>query len=762
MNLVCEKLTTDEIWVFIEMARRIRRVWKDRPFNPKHALKRCKWEQSPLEFWGKPDPHERFSDSEFDFVLECFSDDAVYPVVDTASNEPLVMAHRAGESHWRLDALSKEVIQWWQCNLERDSWKSRIRSDDGAMTGCGFGNLKAYGDKVQTAPIKPITLLFGKNSSGKSSFLHGLLMLDHAIKTSNLDVCKPQLAGGRLDLGGFTNQLRGRDTSRRMTWRCEVDVSAALGVTESWLDPESARVYMEIEFGFAPVYLDRGVDHDASSMNISAPVDHDRASSASVPLPIRATVFVNRVWFAKYDFFVNSPGNGMGWSRPEFNSKHPALVNALRLLADRVAVDQPTADDLDSLARALYFCTDDYWSEMSSSPTGRRFVLPYADGDLAPAKQDLWLCRLLEHEEFCNLFGDKWRPMRWVLSMRKKMPRLHSCSEEALAVAANESRFESIWELIEKVLDGAALWLRTLRYVGPHRDQPSDSFGPRHLPSAVAPESSPESDPWHYLARNEQSRQAVNCWLNKRFRTPYYVSLLSHVPWGLIVGGSRDSISSRFSAELRRLLDSASSPGKGEEVASDPTEAGAAPHGDASAPIDLDKRIQDLCIEWGNDLHRRNKLRQEIVLVDETTGIPHKSSDLGYGISQLVPVVVASLAQRGKTILIEQPELHLHPAMQCELADLFIEAAMGQTKNRFILETHSEHLILRLLRRIRETTKGTLPDDAWPVTPEDVAVVYAEPTEEGTVLHEMKITDDGDFDEDWPEGFFEERLDELF
>jgi len=77
------------------------------------------------------------------------------------------------------------------------------------------------------------------------------------------------------------------------------------------------------------------------------------------------------------------------------------------------------------------------------------------------------------------------------------------------------------------------------------------------------------------------------------------------------------------------------------------------------------------------------------------------------------------------------------------------------------LETHSEHLILRILRRIRETTENRLPAGMTPVRPEDVTVVYVDPTSDGSVIKHMEITPDGDFSEPWPGGFFTDRLNDL-
>jgi hypothetical protein len=142
-------------------------------------------------------------------------------------------------------------------------------------------------------------------------------------------------------------------------------------------------------------------------------------------------------------------------------------------------------------------------------------------------------------------------------------------------------------------------------------------------------------------------------------------------------------------------------------------------------------------------------------LVNKSTGVAASFRDVGFGFSQVLPVIVQSMLSKGKTLLIEQPELHLHPALQAKLGDVFIESALGKNKNTL-------HLILRLLRRIRETTEGELEEGDNPLRPEDVAVIYAKPTEKGTELIELRITEDGDFADKWPDGFFAERAKELF
>ena len=124
--------------------------------------------------------------------------------------------------------------------------------------------------------------------------------------------------------------------------------------------------------------------------------------------------------------------------------------------------------------------------------------------------------------------------------------------------------------------------------------------------------------------------------------------------------------------------------------------------------------------------------------------------DVGFGISQLLPFVVQSLASEKQIISIEQPEVHVHPRLQADLGNLFAEAIQKQ-QNQFIIETHSEHLILRLQRLVREKE----------IKPEDVSVIYISRKPEGAKAERLHLDEDGDFIDDWPNGFFPERLREL-
>ena len=136
--------------------------------------------------------------------------------------------------------------------------------------------------------------------------------------------------------------------------------------------------------------------------------------------------------------------------------------------------------------------------------------------------------------------------------------------------------------------------------------------------------------------------------------------------------------------------------------------------------------------------------------------------DLGVGVSQALPVIVAALHHKAGIVAIEEPESNIHPAFQVVLADLFITQAKANPGVLFLIETHSEHLMLRCLRRIRETAKGLLPEGIPLVSPENIAVHFVETAKEGPKIERKEIDEDGDFIDEWPGGFFEESFREKF
>lgn len=156
------------------------------------------------------------------------------------------------------------------------------------------------------------------------------------------------------------------------------------------------------------------------------------------------------------------------------------------------------------------------------------------------------------------------------------------------------------------------------------------------------------------------------------------------------------------------------------------------------------------------------------VLWDEKNNIEVKPHDIGVGISQLLPFLIAMIYDIRRDgiinmVAIEQPELHIHPKMQVELGDVLINRAqMGMP---LFIESHSEHILLRLLRRIRQTTNDEVPPERKQFYPENLSILYVNPPKDNNQspqIYKLRVDKDGEFKDRWPEGFFAERGQELF
>lgn len=125
-------------------------------------------------------------------------------------------------------------------------------------------------------------------------------------------------------------------------------------------------------------------------------------------------------------------------------------------------------------------------------------------------------------------------------------------------------------------------------------------------------------------------------------------------------------------------------------------------------------------------------------------------TDVGFGVSQVLPVLVLLYSVPEKSIiLLEQPEIHLHPAVQSQLADLMISVAKTR-QVQIIVESHSEHLLRRFQRRVAEET----------ITPKDLKLYFFN-TVRGKAKHEELSIDVFGHILNWPEHFFGDEMAEI-
>jgi predicted ATPase len=110
---------------------------------------------------------------------------------------------------------------------------------------------------------------------------------------------------------------------------------------------------------------------------------------------------------------------------------------------------------------------------------------------------------------------------------------------------------------------------------------------------------------------------------------------------------------------------------------------------------------------------------------------------------------MANTANR-RTVIFEQPEIHLHPAAQAQLADLFVEYINDKNGavNRILIETHSEYLIRKLQVLVADPDKK--------ISDDQVAIYYVDKDEKGdSYVEKMKLCENGQFEKAWPTGFFD-------
>jgi hypothetical protein len=156
--------------------------------------------------------------------------------------------------------------------------------------------------------------------------------------------------------------------------------------------------------------------------------------------------------------------------------------------------------------------------------------------------------------------------------------------------------------------------------------------------------------------------------------------------------------------------------------------------------------------EFGSSLNIKN-ISEELFSLSFDGGSPSRRTniaDAGFGASQVLPLIVQALtARKGSLTIAEQPEIHLNPRLQYLLADLFVE--MAGKGRRVVVETHSEHLLLRL-RRLVATGKAHH---------KMVGIYFVEKKDGASTARRLHLEPNGHIAaEVWPRGFFEDTLPE--
>lgn len=570
-----------------------------------------------------------------------------------------------------------------------------------------LGNFKAFG-KTQSIPIRPITLIFGANSAGKSSIIHAMLLARHAMETGELDIHRTAIGGESVDLGGFRQYVYRRDTGLNVEWSAEISPESFSTRLKELL-PEAKNILIGLTIGTSnpEENIFRKRTYDAC---IAAGVSEDKAKQISEKELIDWKTHLKTFWIEINKKPLLSMSYRQGDDSLQLDTldyEHPAFQKIITsIIQSMTTTEKLEKKDWEGIEEAV--------------------------NDLVPKVSF----------EIGNLFPSK---------LKKEMHQSETEEKHSLFPISKGSRKEDLKHVVEtflpRILQDIILGLtqnvesemNRLSYLGPLRSYPPRhiAFSQHHDPNWMAG----GGHAWDIVRKDTNIRFLVNKWL-----------------------GDKEKLSTNYELKVRNLLAIEDIEGKHFEIASEIISDFEKKYVDGKVD-DLFGELQDKITDLPGKLKDFEPVLSdipELVLIDKRTDTLVSHRDVGIGISQVLPVLVTAYASRNNIISIEQPEIHLHPALQAELGDIFIESALGERKNTFILETHSEHLILRILRRIRETAEGEIQKNHTPINPDQVAVIFVSPEKDGSEIIHIPVNEDGEFAEPWPGGFFPDRAKELF
>ena len=571
------------------------------------------------------------------------------------------------------------------------------------LTRIEIENFKGIGER-QAIDLKPITLLFGPNNAGKSTILQVLHYMRELLERQNPDPDQT-IAGGLIDLGGFRALVHNHELNRAITIKLVIDLSEDLGNDRL---PLNSGIHLgDTEFSNLDILYIFGGDTDfnkhAVVQELGVMVEVCWSDLLMGPYVSLLSLDMNGTQILS----IKSPPQKGRAIITDFNFEHPLL--------QRIIYQEDIVED-DELYQGDFPMHIDE-GDPFASPLGVEIwelSRDMAKGTPAFAKDDFRVT-------VSTPMGALPDPNK-SLDLELRDPEVDKPELEQIT-----SRVRGLATLLDELVLGpvrvANDYLSSMTYIGPLREIPTRNFRPR-----LSPDESRWARglaAWDLLYSDVKGDlvDAVNKWLGDeaKLHTGYQLErvVFREVP-----------VPSRLSSLFERGL--------------------------------TEDDLGEL-----QELYENLETRVEVALRDFEKDILVAPDDIGVGISQMIPVVVGCLADGVSLLAVEQPELHIHPALQVAMGDLLIRSAFGDQSDflsdkSLLVETHSEHIMLRLLRRIRQTSEGELPPDAPSLTSNDVSVIYVEAEEDSVKFYSLEVDGEGEFIDRWPRGFFGERAEELF
>lgn len=605
------------------------------------------------------------------------------------------------------------------------------------ITKLTLENFRSFKEK-QSIEFAPVTLLFGPNSVGKSTVLMALFYIRHILVNGDCNPLRLEELGNKY-VGGFEGLVHGRDLKK--TIRIGVEYSKGNSIGSSYTeirDLLNENENEDIDWLFSLPDASGTVENVAIEFIIAWSAQHKNAFVSECLISLDKEEFAT----------LKSTSDGLQPFIESINYLHPLLVGddhdewvefcfdsqipmhpkiahrAFTLKGMRISGDIPEFTDADIDYEKLI--------EDPVVETDEAFVSRYHEAlnneTIPETKRDNPIYKSIAAE---TMFLHSRLPFRNTVGA---VPILGKGLDTKLDFENRKEGaliIEILSDAILPAFDNLSTLLEDSICIGPLRVIPDPTYKPN--PNPQVKDWYNGLTAWDCLDKMSNTLLAeTDYWMGYKLSLGYGVAI-QHVE----TSSEYKHITFKpieYYEKYPETLD------KGGIVCTIP------PNGEMKV------------LSSQNILMNNKETINKVSIWDSINNIPVSPADIGVGVSQVLPLVIASLVRERGLIAVEQPELHVHPRVQTGLGDLLTQASKGAS---LLVETHSEHLILRLLKRIRQTTDKELPNGIGPVTQDDVSIVYLENSDDGVRAKRIHIDEDGEFQQHWPDGFFSERREEL-
>ena len=585
--------------------------------------------------------------------------------------------------------------------------------------------------------LKPITLLFGKNSSGKSSIIQAFHYIREILLEDNISPENSPIGGSFINFGDYKNIIHNHDLNNSIRFEFE------LSFTE---EP-----FEIIEFEKNNITHFKKGNLDSVFKNIEC---------GKVKLEIAWDQQIEEPYLKSYQFDINNHLLFGLYGGDKYLTEWDRFLkfkkgNRILKFYDHTLLPKEMSDEW-NLEREEHqwsqsvqdesiepYYHDDHVDDLSedwSDQYDDRESDDYLDDSVNEEDQHLIIDNFSNNEEIpIDHYADgclAFQKIKVLTNLPKSNTRIQFFYDSAFSqktdvdidlVDSPKERVDNNFynEFISQVVLTPLEILRkefdSLNYIGPLRKNPPRNFSKTTQDSMTNNWADGMAAYEKFLFADDEEIFEINKWLSNKdkLNTNYGLS----VKKSFIIEEE-----SEFMANVR----------KGYNL-------------DKSAYEKLILNKLD-CLDY----------KSTFSLIDKHKKIDLSTKDVGTGFSQILPILIGSLCNRNSLFAIEQPELHIHPEMQLILGDLFIESALNfDKKNRFLIETHSEHLILRLLKRIKQSNR-VMNNSISGISPDDISINFLKRGPNGSIVYKIRVDKRGRFIDSWPGGFFEEDFEELF